>query len=257
MASDNPLNDNIKAQRDVAVDVATARAVEREVAEEEAVRARVAAQQAHLEAERLRGDQAYLSTEIAETRRTASNNLFGIYLVLGILFAGLVVGGIYMFSRNRDVALANATDPNRSGIATGSAAVINNTPGGLHTVTVVPTGEHTNLFVVSGTPDYRTLIGKRVTFKITNIEDVIADRVFWIGSDPKNRLLAVLDRNLDDGIMEQIVKVKTGQLRTMSGIVEIMPDIKTARKRWKLDAGDVRDVQGQKLYVLIDRILLQ
>lgn len=258
------------AEAEIATVAATDAGAGRAAAEDEAIRANILAQRASAQANIASAERGVVDRELAVERRRASNYTFGFLLTAGILGAALLVGVLYTLFRpqSSDQVVVNAgtlppgqtvtvqTTPPPANVPPSGAVVAATTrPEGTPMQRVVVTVPDSSTGVFSSNPS--ALVGKRLTFNVVNVESVIADRAFWVGPSTGERLLAVLDPALDNGVMERIVRVKQGQQRTMSGTLQRMPPIETARRRWKLDSGDVFDIQGQRYYVLIDRIDLR
>jgi hypothetical protein len=252
-------------------------------AEEAAIRANSVAQRAAANADVEAAQRRVVDNELRVERRRASNYTFGFLLTAGILGAALLVGLLYSLfgPRPSDQVVVNAGTlppgqstvvqpappppaytPSGAAVAPPPPPVIHTTPSATDVTTTRPAGTPMQRVVVRVPGSYARVfgkdpsafVGKRLTFDVVNVESVIADRAFWVGPSTGERLLAVLDPALDNGVMERIVQVKPGQQRTMSGTLQRVPPLDIARKRWKLDDGDVFDIQGQKYYVLVDRI---
>jgi hypothetical protein len=87
-------------ERDAAVDVAASNAVSADYANAQAVDATIEANRARAAAAEIATDRSVLRNELAYERAASENNAFGFYLTLGILVAGLLVTGIYLYWRN-------------------------------------------------------------------------------------------------------------------------------------------------------------
>jgi hypothetical protein len=105
--------DSAEIQRDAAFDIAaneSARAdanaaaadYNSSVADASRTDAIIAARQADAQAAELNTQRHILSNELAYERAAASNNAFGFYLTLGILVAGMLVAGVYLWWRNQN-----------------------------------------------------------------------------------------------------------------------------------------------------------
>jgi hypothetical protein len=274
------------AESTMAANAAVSQSVARAAAEDEAVHAALLAQRASASAGAEAAERRVADNELRVERRRASNYTFGFLLTAGILGAALLVGLLYSLfgPRAADQVVVNAGTlppgqnvvvqpappptvytPPGTAVAPPPPPVIQTVPGPAGVTATRPAGTPMQRVVVRVPDSYSAafasdpsaFLGKRITFDVVNVESVIADRAFWVGPSTGERLLAVLDQGLDNGVMERIVRVKEGQQRTMSGALQRIPPLDVARKRWKLDDGDVFDIQGQKYYVLIDRIDLQ
>jgi hypothetical protein len=277
------------AEANAAANEAAAESASRVAAEEEAIRADSLARRASAQASVAAAERRVADNELRVERRRASNYTFGFLMTAGILAAALLVGLLYTLFRPRaaDQVVVNAGTlppgqttttvtnqpappppvytPSGTTVAPPPPPVIVPHPGPVTVTSTRPGGTPLRRVIVRVpaasaaifTSNPAAYLGKRLTFDVVNVESVIADRAFWVGPSTGERLLAVLDPALDNGAMERIVVVKPGQTRTMSGTLHRMPPVETARRRWKLDDGDVFDIQGQRYYVLIDRIDLR
>jgi len=91
-----------KAERDMAVDAAANESLNADIADAQATDARIRANQAAQYAAEADTDRHVMGHQLAHERAAASNNAFGFYLTLGILVAGLMVTGIYLYWRNNN-----------------------------------------------------------------------------------------------------------------------------------------------------------
>ncbi len=82
-------------QRDAALNVAANESVNRDLAETEAVDARIEAKRANMAARELDTDRRVLGYELAGERQAAANNAFGFYLTLAVVIAALCLGAVY------------------------------------------------------------------------------------------------------------------------------------------------------------------
>jgi len=87
-------------ERDAALNTAANESLNADIADAQAVDARIRANEANAMASEMATDRNVMSHELAYERAAASNNAFGFYLTLGILVAGLLVTGIYLYWRD-------------------------------------------------------------------------------------------------------------------------------------------------------------
>jgi hypothetical protein len=87
-------------ERDVALNAAANESLKADIADAQAVDARIRANEANAMASEMATDRNIMSNQLAYERAAASNNAFGFYLTLGILVAGLLVTGIYLYWRD-------------------------------------------------------------------------------------------------------------------------------------------------------------
>jgi len=108
---------NAEAIRDAALDNAVNEAVRRDIAEAQAVDARIVANQAIRQADEMAAEKQVLRHELGYERVANSNNTFGFYLTLAVLLAGILVGGFYLYyrSQNPDTLVVNAASPSSPG----------------------------------------------------------------------------------------------------------------------------------------------
>src|SRR2546421_10336336 len=89
-------------ERDAAVNAAASEAVNRDAAEARAVDARIYANQAHSAAREMATERNILRDDLDYERAAASNNAFGFYMALAVLLAVLVFGGYWLYDRYYD-----------------------------------------------------------------------------------------------------------------------------------------------------------
>jgi hypothetical protein len=133
--------------RDAALDNAVNEAVRRDIAEAQAVDARIAANQAIRQADEMAAEKQVLRHELGYERVANSNNTFGFYLTLAVLLAGILVGGFYLYyrSQNPDTLVVNAASPS-------APAPVIVTPAQPATTVPPPITVHTPPPVVNVTP---------------------------------------------------------------------------------------------------------
>ncbi len=86
-------------ERDMAMDLAAEESVKRQMAESEALEARLAARQKQADAQEMSAQRSLLRHELDNERAAAANSTFGFYLMTGVLIALLIIGGIYFYFR--------------------------------------------------------------------------------------------------------------------------------------------------------------
>ena len=207
----------------------------------------------------------------AESRR-ASNYAFGTVLATAIVSALILIMLIFAINNSPiDQAVVNAaSQPVPLALQAHSTPTTNaptaaitipqppsDTVQKLRIITIKPVQPMADVLNVAHSDNPSMLIGKRVTFDNAIVSSVIADRAFWLADPSGARMLAVLDKALDNGTIESGVNVNTGQQRTLSGIVQALPPLDVAQKEWNLSTLDVSDIQGEKVYVQVDTMVLQ
>lgn len=92
-------SERLAAEREAAISAAAHEAFHRDLAEDEALNARVAANQAAAAANELETENRILETELAVERdRTNASNM-GLILALCLVLGALVVGGFWLWGR--------------------------------------------------------------------------------------------------------------------------------------------------------------
>lgn len=89
-----------KIERDAAMNIAASEALDADAARAVAVDENIRANQNAQAARELATDREVVKHQLYHERAAAENNAFGFYLTLGILVAGLLVTGIYLYWRN-------------------------------------------------------------------------------------------------------------------------------------------------------------
>jgi ferric-dicitrate binding protein FerR (iron transport regulator) len=92
-------NETLAAEREAALSAATHAEFHRNVAEDEALSARIAANQAASAANELETENRILETELSVERDRASSSNMGLILALCIVLGALVVGGFWLWGR--------------------------------------------------------------------------------------------------------------------------------------------------------------
>ncbi|MCC5637876.1 hypothetical protein LC593_18945 [Nostoc sp. CHAB 5844] len=149
------------------------------------------------------------------------------------------------------------------------------TPQATVTVTATPTPEPTTAIVVTPTPQVTTvvqtepitdvlvitnankqsLINRPVQFQNVNVQSVVGDRTFWVGSSNNQRVFVVLAPNLDAGTAENKVVVKQGQKLDLAGVLKPVPSVKQAQQQWQgLTAAEAQGLKEQIIYLEANQI---
>lgn len=132
-----------------------------------------------------------------------------------------------------------------------TTAVVIPTP---QVTTVVQTEPITDLLVVTNA-NKQTLVNKAVQFQNVNVQSVVGDRTFWVGSNNTQRVFVVLAPNLDAGTVENKVVVKPGQTLDLAGVLKLVPSSKQAQQQWKgLTAAEAQGLQNQIIYLEANQI---
>jgi hypothetical protein len=97
-------------ERDVIAGVALNEAANREVAQADAVDARISANQNAVAAQEMATERNLMHGNLAAERHASANNAFGFYLMTAVVLMMLLGGGIYFYFQKRDAA--NAAPPN-------------------------------------------------------------------------------------------------------------------------------------------------
>lgn len=120
--------------------------------------------------------------------------------------------------------------------------------------TVVQTEPITDVLVVTNA-NKQTLVNKPVRFSNVNVQSVVGDRTFWVGSNNTQRVFVVLAPNLDAGSVENKVVVKPGQTLDLAGVLKSVPSATQAQKQWKgLTAAEAKGLQNQVIYLEANQI---
>jgi hypothetical protein len=105
-------------------------------------------------------------------------------------------------------------------------------------------------------PKITEMIGQTVRLTRVRVLDVISDRGFWIGAGPDRRIFAVLDKALDSGVMEKIVRIRKGQILNLTGVIEQMPDRNEALHRWTVTPAEADQIVKEPVYFHVNGISL-
>jgi len=120
--------------------------------------------------------------------------------------------------------------------------------------TVVPTEPITDILVITNA-NRQTLVNRPVRFSNVNVQSVVGDRTFWVGSSVTQRVFVVLASNLDAGSAEKKVVVKPGQTLDLAGVLKPVPSVTQAQKQWQgLTAAEAKGLQNQIIYLEANQI---
>ncbi|MBD2437701.1 hypothetical protein [Nostoc sp. FACHB-110] len=120
--------------------------------------------------------------------------------------------------------------------------------------TVVPTEPITDVLVITNA-NKQTLVNRPVRFSNVNVQSVVGDRTFWVGSSTTQRVFVVLAPNLDAGSIENKVVVKPGQTLDLAGVLKPVPSVQQAQKQWKgLTAAEAQGLKNQIIYLEANQI---
>ena len=129
--------------------------------------------------------------------------------------------------------------------------VISPTP---QVTTVVQTEPITDVLVITNA-NKQTLVNKPVQFTNVNVQSVVGDRTFWVGSSNTQRIFVVLAPKLDAGSAENKVVVKPGQTLDLAGVLKSVPSVKQAQQQWKgLTATEAQGLKNQVVYLEANQI---
>lgn len=133
--------------------------------------------------------------------------------------------------------------------------VVSPVPQQTDTATTNSSGQPiTDVVIITTNPNQQSLVNRRVQFTNVNVQNVIGDRTFWVGSNNNQRLFVVLAPNLDAGSAENKVVVKTGQQVNLTGVLQPMPSTQQAQQQWGLSATEAQALSNQSIYLQADRI---
>lgn len=123
---------------------------------------------------------------------------------------------------------ADGTDSTVGNMADGTAANGDTTNGNAEAPV-------TDLLVVVARPVKPELIGRRVQLTDVQVQSVVGDEVFWVGSDKNQRLLVSWD---EEKGTEARTDVNAGQKVTLSGVLRKAPTTAQAQQQWGLTAAE-------------------
>ncbi|MBD2209448.1 hypothetical protein H6G27_06115 [Nostoc linckia FACHB-104] len=132
-----------------------------------------------------------------------------------------------------------------------TTVVVTPTP---QTTTIVQTEPITDVLVITNA-NKQTLVNRPVQFTNVNVQSVVGDRTFWVGSSNTQRVFVVLAPNLDAGTAENKVVVKPGQTIDLAGLLKPVPSVKQAQQQWKgLTATEAQGLRNQVIYLEANQI---
>jgi hypothetical protein len=120
--------------------------------------------------------------------------------------------------------------------------------------TIVQTEPITDVLVITNA-NKQTLVNRPVQFTNVNVQSVVGDRTFWVGSSNTQRVFVVLATKLDTGTAENKVVVKPGQILDLAGVLKPVPSAKQAQQQWKgLTATEAQGLNNQVIYLEANQI---
>lgn len=134
-----------------------------------------------------------------------------------------------------------------------TTVVVTPTPSATNTATI-PSEPITNVTVITTTPNQQVLVDRQVKFTDVQVQSVVGDRTFWVGSNNNERLFVVLAEPLDAGAAENQVVVKSGQTLDLTGMLRPMPTVQQAQQQWSLSPAEAQALQNQTLYLQAQQI---
>ncbi len=113
-----------------------------------------------------------------------------------------------------------------------------------------PPGPVTDLTTITGEQNKQSLVGKQAWLIDTEVQEVVGDRAFWIGSSSdQQRVLVVLEEDQDDTRAEWEVDVDEGQTLTITGVIETLPSVEVARQQWGLSEANAAELKNEEIYL--------
>lgn len=153
------------------------------------------------------------------------------------------------------------TVTNDKPVGTDTEININNNPDGTADTTVVrkPVSETeiVNFSDYEKAVDRKSFVGKRVRLEAINVESVVGDRAFYVGTSPTKRILIIFeeepDRVTNKGFDGKI-DVDKGQKVTIDGIVRLMPPVEEAKRRFGklMTAETLNGLKDETTYIFSD-----
>ncbi|MDZ8052598.1 MAG: hypothetical protein RMX68_029065 [Aulosira sp. ZfuVER01] len=120
--------------------------------------------------------------------------------------------------------------------------------------TIVQTEPITDVLLITNA-NKQTLVNRPVQFTNVNVQSVVGDRTFWVGSSNTQRVFVVLAPNLDAGTAENKIVVKKGQTLDLAGVLKPVPSVKQAQQQWKgLTATEAQGLKNQIVYLQANQI---
>lgn len=103
--------------------------------------------------------------------------------------------------------------------------------------------------------DRKSYVGKRVRLQGINVESVVGDRAFFVGTSPTKRILIVFEEEATPNTpIEGKVDIDKGQKVTIDGIVRAMPSVEEAKRRFGhlMTAETLNNLKNETTYIYTD-----
>ena len=98
--------------------------------------------------------------------------------------------------------------------------------------------------------DHRSLAGRGIDLSDVEVQRVVSDRGFTVGSQKGTELFVMLDDNLNQGSAEKRVRIKAGQHVALGGTLMEPPSAETKEERYRgLSAQEARELHAQDVYL--------
>lgn len=163
-----------------------------------------------------------------------------LWLLLALLALGILVAILWVADPFGEQAAGGGDVPQTTERTAPGAA-----PGGA-VAQEVPIGEPERL---------ASMVGQSVQLNDVRVQDVIGDRVFWVGPSQDQRLFVRLEeQQTANQPVEGRVDVNTGQTVSLEGELRQLPSADQMRSQWNLDQNAVQALQGQQVYLHATRV---
>lgn len=97
--------------------------------------------------------------------------------------------------------------------------------------------------------DRTALVGRKVKLTDVNVQRVLTDRAYFVGSSDTAALLVLLDKDMDAGAGPQRVKLMPGHKVSLTGVLEPVPTAEIANEQYGLGKPNYDAIGKEQVYL--------
>jgi hypothetical protein len=134
--------------------------------------------------------------------------------------------------------------------STGGSAVLGDSAG-THAGSTAGSGERiVDVGTYFSAADRRKLAGRGIDLSNVEVQRVVSDRGFTVGSKKGEELFVMLDDRLNEGSAEKRVRIRPGQRLAIGGTLMEPPSAETKEERYRgLSAQETKELRAQDVYL--------
>lgn len=187
--------------------------------------------------------------------------------LLGLLLLALIIGGIYIYAKNKDTTTNNATSNTSSSLSSSmmSRSESNSMmpsfnsmnsmmPSNMMSSSMMNMMNQTTVDAVANATVPTNLNNQTITIISAKVASVNDDKTFKLSSSNNKNVYAVLSSSLNGGANQNKFQITTGQIVSLSGTILPMPTSDILQSSWKLNDADLKDALTYPVYILVTDI---